>query len=335
MLNRMAVLGAGSWGTALAYLFSRQCGTVRLWSRSEEMSRIIGQTHRNDRYLPGISLPAKVSCGCEMGWAVEDAEIVILAVPSFAIEETSGMLRPLLPPSALVLSGAKGLESATGRRLSQVVEDAIPGVRDRLAVLSGPNLAGEAAAGQPTATVVAAHQECVGRIIQDGLSLPQFRIYRNPDVVGVELGGALKNIIAIAAGIIDGLNFGENTKAALVSRGLNEMRRLGRSLGAEDATFSGLSGIGDLYATCASSQSRNHRVGVELGRGSRLKDILQGMDQTAEGVPTIQAALLLAGSTGVEMPITRCLHSVVFGNADPRESVEALMARATSCESDG
>ncbi|MDQ2730740.1 MAG: NAD(P)-dependent glycerol-3-phosphate dehydrogenase [Armatimonadota bacterium] len=335
MLDRMAVLGAGSWGTALAYLFSRRCGRVRLWARSDHMSLTIQESRRNDRYLPGITLPAEVTCGCDMAWAVDSADIVILAVPSFAIEATSRMLQPRLPPEAIVLSGAKGLESATGRRLSQVVEDAIPGVRDRLAVLSGPNLAGEAAAGQPTATVVAAFQEGVGRRIQDELSLPQFRIYRNPDVIGVELGGALKNIVAIAAGIIDGLGHGENTKAALVSRGLNEIRRLGRSLGAADATFSGLSGIGDLYATCASSQSRNHRVGVELGRGSRLNEILQGMDQTAEGVPTIQAALLLAATSGVEMPITHCLHSVVFENADPRQSLEALMARATSCENDG
>lgn len=332
MVDNLAILGAGSWGTALAYLFSRRAKRVHLWARSQEASREVQRVRHNERYLPGIRLPDQVFCTSELSGAVSGAEIVILAVPSFAIEETSCLLEPHLAASSVVLSAAKGLDCETGRRLSELVEAVVPQARDRLAVLSGPNLAREAAAGMPTATVVAAHVPSVADQIQEALSLPEFRIYTNLDVVGVELGGALKNVIAIAAGITDGLGYGENTKAALVSRGLSEMRRLGRALGAMEATFSGLSGIGDLYATCASSQSRNHRVGFELGQGKSLSDILEGMDQTAEGVPTTRAALALADSTGVEMPITRGLAAVLFQGLGARQSVGDLMTRAFSCE---
>ena len=334
MLSSLAVLGAGSWGTALAYLFSRRAEQVRLWARSSEAAAAMQGSRTNTRYLPGVILPNNVECTDSLEEALHDSDIVILAVPSFAVEQTSLQMASLLPQRARLVSGSKGLESTTGKRLLEVVEGAVPGIRNRLSVLSGPNLAREAAAGMPTATVVAAYDPAVATAVQAALSLPQFRIYTNPDVIGVELGGALKNIIAIAAGITDGLAYGENTKAALVSRGLTEIRRLGRSLGAHDATFSGLSGIGDLYATCASSQSRNHRVGFELGQGKSLNEILKGMDQIAEGVPTIQAALLLASRTGVEMPITQCLHEVIFRGASPRRSVSALMARSHSSELD-
>ena len=333
MLNKLAVLGAGSWGTVLAYLFSRRASQVSLWSRASPAAEALRASRENARYLPGVRLPSNVHPTSDLLEAVRDAAVVVLAVPSFAVEETCQQARSVLPKEALILSGAKGLESS-GHRISQIVESVIPGVGLRLVVLSGPNLAREMAAEMPTATVVASHNPSASIKVQEALCLPQFRIYTNPDVIGVELGGALKNIVAIAAGITDGLGYGENTKAALMSRGLHEIRRLGRALGALDATFSGLSGIGDLYATCASNKSRNHRVGFELGRGRKLPEILEEVDQVAEGVQTTQAALVLARREQVEMPIARALETVLFHGADPRETVNSLMSRAPSAEID-
>ncbi|HET6382208.1 MAG TPA: NAD(P)H-dependent glycerol-3-phosphate dehydrogenase [Armatimonadota bacterium] len=338
-VGSLAVLGSGSWGTVLACLFSRRARRVTLWSRSSDSARSIQQTRANDRYLPGFRLPDNIEVTADLCRATTEASIIVIATPSFAVGETCGQIASYIGPDTLVISGAKGLESSTGRRMSEVVEACIPGVGDRLVALSGPNLAREMVADMPTATVVASRTPGPARQIQASLSLPRLRIYTNPDVVGVELGGALKNIVAIAAGITDGLGYGENTKAALMSRGLTEIRRLGRALGAVDATFSGLSGIGDLYATCASNKSRNHKVGFELGRGRKLSEILESMDQISEGVLTTDAALLLASQTGVEMPITRGLHQILFENASPREIVSALMARAHTsegeCEDEG
>jgi len=254
--------------------------------------------------------------------------MVVLAVPSRGMRETVRALRPHLAPQHYLISAAKGLEDDTGLRMTEIIAQELPQPWGAApACLSGPNLAAEVAAGIATTTVIACADAAVARRAQQVFMQPTFRVYTNPDVVGVELGGALKNVIAIGAGINDGLGFGDNTKAALVTRGLAEMTRLGVALGAAAATFMGLSGIGDLVATCASRRSRNHYVGYQLALGRALDDILAGMDMIAEGVPTTRAAVRLAGQVGVEMPITRAVHAVLFEGMQPSEAVRSLMSR--------
>ena len=330
----IAVIGAGSWGTALSMMLADAGWRVRLWARRSETAEAIQRDRRNPRYLSAFTLPDPVTATSDLAEAVAGAGMVVLAVPSEGISETCRRLAACLVPAQGLVSTAKGLEHGTGRRLSEVVAAALPG--NRLAVLSGPNLAPEVAAGVATASVAACENAPFAAEVQATFSTPRFRVYTNQDVLGVELGGALKNIIAIGAGVSDGLGFGENTKAALMTRGLTEITRLGVALGARTETFRGLSGMGDLIATCAGQKSRNHYVGHALAQGRPLPDILAEMrGQVAEGVETTRAARQLSQQTGVELPIAAAVYAILFEGVAPREAVQGLMTRAWRDELEG
>ncbi|NIM04762.1 MAG: NAD(P)H-dependent glycerol-3-phosphate dehydrogenase [Armatimonadetes bacterium] len=329
----ISILGAGSWGTALAVLLGRQGRRVRLWPRRREQVGALSKNRENALYLPGAPLPEEVEVCGEIGEAVSGAGLTVFAVPAKGMKAIANQAALHLDPTQPVLSVAKGLEPDSGQRMSEVLSGVLP--QQPLAVLSGPNLAVEVAAGIPTTSVAASREEGLSRLVQKTFMCPTFRVYTNSDVIGVELGGALKNIIAIGAGISDGLGFGDNTKAALMTRGLAEMTRLGVAMGAEAPTFQGLSGLGDLMATCASPRSRNYKVGSRLGRGERLSAILQSMDQIAEGVPTTKAAVALAARHQVEMPIAAHLHRVLFEDTPPQQAVAELMNRPARDEREG
>jgi glycerol-3-phosphate dehydrogenase (NAD(P)+) len=321
----IAILGAGSWGTALAVLLGRQQRPVKLWPRRPEQARAIAQARENSLYLPGIALPEKVQICPSPAEAIELSKFIILALPAKGMRRIAELSAPFLQPDQAVLSAAKGLEPETAKRMSEVLAETLP--QQPCGVLSGPNLASEVVAGQPTTSVVASLEREVATFLQASLICPTFRVYTNLDVIGVELGGALKNVIAIAAGIVDGLGFGDNTRAALITRGLAEITRLGVAMGADSRTFQGLSGIGDLIATCVSPRSRNHWVGERLAKGENLSQILAGMEQIAEGVPTTRAAVALAERYQVEMPIAAHLQAVLFEGVAPAEAVVRLMNR--------
>jgi len=325
----ITIIGAGSWGTALSRALGQAGWRVRLWSRRAQIAEAIRRNRHNPDYLSEFELPPSVEATTDLGEAVADTAMVVLAVPSQGVGEICEGLRPHVAHDWGIVSAAKGLEHETGRRLSVVIGDHLgEGGRRPIAVLSGPNLASEVAAGVATASVAACADAAFASAVQAALSTPRFRVYTNSDVLGVELGGALKNIIAIGAGISDGLGFGDNTKAVMLTRGLAEITRLGVALGARAETFRGLSGMGDMVATCASSKSRNHLVGRELASGRKLPDILGGMTQIAEGVETARAARRLAEATEVAMPIAKAVHAVLFEGMEPREAVKSLMTRA-------
>jgi glycerol-3-phosphate dehydrogenase (NAD(P)+) len=333
----IAVIGAGSWGTALSMVLADVGWPVRLWARRAETAEAIRQQRRNPHYLSTFDLPAAVSATSSLAEAVQGAGMVVLAVPSEGISALCRELAGCVTAGQGVVCTAKGLEHDTGRRLSEVVAAELgEGRRKPVAVLSGPNLAPEVAAGVATASVAACVSHDFAAEVQAAFSTQSFRVYTTADVVGVELGGALKNIIAIGAGASDGLGFGENTKAALMTRGLAEITRLGIALGARAETFRGLSGMGDLIATCAGRKSRNHYVGFELAQGRGLDDILAGMvGQVAEGVETTRAAHRLAQRTGVEMPITAAVYATLFEGVEPKAAVRSLMTRGWRDEMEG
>lgn len=314
-----AVLGAGSWGTALAVLLARNGNEVSLRGRDEAELVDIRETRVNRRYLPEIELPSSVAVGGN-----DEADFYVIAVPSDAVREVAEKL----PSEAMVVIAAKGLE-AGGLRMSEVVAEVRPGAR--LCVLSGPNLAMEIARGVPTATVIAS-KDGLAEQVRGAFMCPTFRVYTSEDIVGVELGGSLKNVLAIGAGISDGLGFGDNTKGAFIARGLHEMCSLGRTLGAQPETFMGLSGVGDLFATAVSRLSRNYRVGYALGQGSNLDAAIAEIGQVAEGVPTAAAAVGLAEKHGVEVPVMRSVFRVLQGEVTPLEGVSLLMERSARRE---
>lgn len=330
--NILAVIGAGSWGTAIAHLLAPKVSEVRLWARSAELADLIRQHRTNEKYLPGVTLPENVNVTSQLADAVADVEFIVLAVPCVGVPTVCERLASVVSSTAIIVSATKGLHHDSGLRPSQIIARTCGGA-ERIAVLSGPNLAREVVRGIPTTTVIAAADAEVARRAQVLFSTPTFRVYTNSDVVGVELGGALKNIIAIAAGINDGLGFGDNTKAALATRGLVEMTRLGVALGGRMETFFGLSGVGDLFATCASQHSRNHQVGFRLGRGETLADIQASMTMVAEGIPTTQAAYHRARELSIEMPITEQIHAVLFEGKSPHQAVADLMSRRFKAES--
>lgn len=320
----MVVVGAGSWGTTIACLLAGS-GAITLWARSPELADRLAQDRENARYLPGVRLPPTVEPTAALTDAVAKAELVLVAVPSHGFRGVLETMAPALPAGAAVLSLAKGIEAGTNLRMSQVIAQVLPG--HPAGVLSGPNLAHEVAAGQPAATVVSFPDESLARKVQELLHCSTFRVYTATDVVGCEIAGASKNVIAIAAGISDGLGFGENTRAVLITRGLAEQARLGLALGGQPLTFGGLAGVGDLVATCTSPQSRNRSVGFELGRGRPLEDVLGGMHMVAEGVKTARPMVDLARANGVELPIAEQVASLVAGETTPAEAVAALMER--------
>ena len=327
---RIAVLGAGSWGTALASLLALNGHAVRLWARDRALVEALLTVRENRRYLNGIALADAILPTDSLEFALAGAEVVVFAVPSGAVRQVAKEAVPFLSSDALLLSAAKGLEGETGLRMSQTLAAVFADAAPRTVVLSGPNLALEAARGLPTASVAASINPTASRAVQRlflNQSAPTFRIYTGRDVIGVELGGAIKNVIAIGAGVCDGLGFGDNSKSALMTRGLSETIRLGVAQGAEQQTFLGLSGIGDLMATGASHLSRNWRVGHALGKGQALADILAELGQVAEGVPTTHVLCDLASRIQVEMPICTALHAILFEDRTPAEVIHSLMLR--------
>jgi glycerol-3-phosphate dehydrogenase (NAD(P)+) len=332
----LAVMGAGSWGTT----FASTCADagepdVRLWCRSAEVADQVGGSHRNREYLGDAPLNRAITATTDPEQALAGAEIVVLAVPSHALRDCLLAWRDHVPRTAIAVSLVKGIAVDTHQRASQVIRDVWDLPSGHVVVLSGPNLARECIARQPSATVVAGPETRVTARVQVACHTPWLRVYTNPDLIGVEVGGAVKNPIAIAAGMADGLGYGDNTRAALLTRGLAEMTRLGLALGSNPLTFSGLAGVGDLVATCSSRQSRNRHVGLELGRGRSLADVQAGMHMVAEGVRSSQAVLDIARRAGVEMPIVEQVVEVVHGGAAPEEVVARLMGRAPKPEFHG
>ena len=333
MAPRVGVVGTTSWGTTLAILLTRNGHQVTLWARTPQEAAELASRRENRRLLPGIPLPDELRITSAPSEALGGADLVLLAVPSGRLRENLRRLRESIPPGCVLLSAVKGLERETGKRMSQAIEEEVPGLfQHRVAVLSGPNLSREVARGLPTSTVVACRDPAVARWVQEVVGCTAFRVYTSGDLVGVELAGALKNIIAIAAGVADGLGYGANAKAALITRGLVEITRLGAALGASPLTFAGLAGLGDLMATCFSPLSRNRFVGEQVGRGRPLKEVLASMVHTAEGVDTTVAARRLAREWGVEMPITEAAHQVLFEGLEPRQAVARLLGRAPGPE---
>ncbi len=334
--DALAVVGAGSWGTTLAVIYARAGRDVTLWDRDAARARIIEETRENGRYLPGVPLPEGIRVTPDLAEAVRGRPLVVLAVPAQATRAVATALCPQLATDAVVVVAAKGLEVGSGKRLTAVVAECLrPRRRGGIAVLSGPNLAGEIVRGLPAASVVAARRRPAAVLAQRLLSTGRFRLYISADVVGVELGGALKNVMALVAGLSDGLGYGDNGKASIMTRGLAEIARLGMAAGARQATFAGLSGLGDLIATCSSPLSRNYHVGYELGQGRTLEEIRAGMSSVAEGVTTTRAALELAARYGVELPIVAQVAAVLFEGKSPHDAVNELLTRAARDELTG
>lgn len=329
MNQEVGVIGGGSWGTALAIVLARQGYAVRLWVLEPELAAAMAQRRENSMYLPGFPLAAAIHPTPNMAEAV--APHLVIAVPSHALRACLGQLRPLLSSGAELLLATKGLEETSLLRVSEVAAAAL-GEDARLATLSGPTFAREVAAGEPTAVVIAARAPGRAEAWQQRLASTELRLYTSPDVVGVELAGALKNVIAIAAGICQGLGLGSNTRAALIARGLAEMSRLATAAGGQPETLAGLAGLGDLVLTCTGELSRNRTLGIALGQGQSLAHAQAATPMVAEGVRTTAAAKLLAEQWGVDMPIVRQMHRVLFAHLPPRQAVAELMQRALRAE---
>jgi glycerol-3-phosphate dehydrogenase (NAD(P)+) len=331
-VTRAAVLGSGSWGTAFGKVLADAGTDVVLWARREELVRAVREQHENPDYLPGIDLPHNLSATADAQEAVIGADFVVLAVPSQSLRENLAAVASALGRSTVLVSLMKGVELGTTKRMSEVVCEVADVPATRVAVVTGPNLAKEIAAGQPAATVVACTDAGTAERLQATCMTGYFRPYTNVDVVGCELGGAVKNVIALATGMAEGMGFGDNTKASLITRGLAETARLGAALGADPLTFSGLAGLGDLVATCTSPLSRNRTFGERLGRGETLEDILARKSQTAEGVKSCRSILDLARKHDVDMPITEHVVAVVHEGMTPVDMVKGLMRRGAKSE---
>jgi len=325
MTDQVGVLGAGAWGTTLAIRLAEGERPVTLWAHSVEANEELASRRENVRYLPGHVLPPNVRVATDEGFFEEPFRLFIVAVPSAHVRSVLRRLAPALYPEAAILSAVKGIEEGSHRRMSEVIDDELPG--RRLAVLSGPNLAREIAAGKPASSVVASSDADLATDLAALIGSERFRTYTNADVIGVELCGALKNVVALAAGMVDGLGFGDSAKAGIVTRGLAEMTRLGVAAGANPLTFSGLAGVGDLIATCMSPLSRNRRAGELLGSGMAWQDVAPRLLGIAEGVFTVRGALALADEYGVELPIAEQVSAVVHDRRPPMEAVAALMGR--------
>jgi glycerol-3-phosphate dehydrogenase (NAD(P)+) len=321
----VAVLGAGSWGTALAIHLGRVGVPARLWARDPVLAQAMGAVRENARYLPGLVLPDAVTVTADAAAALDGIATVLIAIPSHFVEVVLARVGDHVPPRAVLVSATKGLEPRRGLRMSRLLADRLPG--RPVAVLSGPSFAREVGQGQPTALVVACADEAVATDLQHRLAGPALRLYTNRDVLGVELGGALKNVMAIATGLLDGLGLGENARAALITRGLAEIVRLGTAVGAQPTTFAGLAGLGDLVLTCTGTQSRNHALGREIARGRPLGLVEAGTPMVAEGVRTVSSALRMAREAGVAMPICEEVAAVLFEGKPGAEALASLLAR--------
>lgn len=330
MDNLVSIVGSGSWGTAIAVLMANKGYNVKLWARERELVKRIEDTRENADYLPGTILPDNITISTDMEYCCSYSDAVIIAAPSHAVRDVCSKMNRFVTKEQVIVSLAKGIENDTLLRMSQIIKELLP--ENEVAVVSGPSHAEEVAKSIPTAVVASSKKRAVAEYVQDLFMTPMFRVYTNPDVVGVELGGALKNIIALGAGIIDGLELGDNTKAAVMTRGIVEMARLGEAMGASRNTFAGLSGIGDLIVTCTSMHSRNRRAGIAIGQGKSVEEVLGSTKMVVEGIRTTKAASELARKQGVEMPITQEIYNLLFNKADIRNSVINLTTRSKTHE---
>lgn len=331
----ITVVGAGSWGSALSMVLAGNGHAVKIWAREPETAHRINHFHDNRDYLPTVRLPETVTCSTELEECFDKTELVVFATPSHTIREVAGVAKSYLRGSESVVCVAKGIENGTFLRpseiLSEVLEDKID--PDLIGVLSGPSHAEEVALHRPTSVVSAAYSRSTAKLVQKTFITPRFRVYLNTDIIGVEVAAASKNVIAIAAGIIDGAEFGDNAKAALITRGLAEITRLGVHLGASQDTFAGLAGMGDLIVTCTSAHSRNRYVGFHIGKGEKLQTIISGMKMVAEGVKTTDSIHGWSKKLGIEMPICEAVYNMLFNDQDARDAMNALMTREAKEES--
>lgn len=330
--NTIAVIGAGSWGTALAVLLAKNGHKVNLWVYEKEDYQSIVKKRENSRYLPGVPIPSNIDIYSDLKQAVQDRNLILMAVPTQVVRENARNISHYIGKNPIIINAAKGLEEKTYKRLSQVIGEEIP--HARIVALSGPSHAEEVGQDIPTTVVCSSEDMAAAQEVQDLFMNPSFRVYTNPDLIGVETGGALKNIIALAAGISDGLGYGDNTKAALMTRGVYEIAKLGQALGASVLTFAGLTGIGDLIVTCTSMHSRNRRAGILIGQGKPMEQALSEIGMVVEGATTCKAAYELSQSLNVEMPITEQLYRILYEGKDAASAVAELMLRDKTHESE-
>lgn len=331
-MNKVAILGAGSWGTALAVTLAKKGLEVKLWCRNSDQAENMKKYKENTKYLPGVVLPQNIFISTDILEIISQMPFIIFSVPSHGVRKILNDIKKDIDDKAILVNTAKGIENDTLMRLSEVFEDVIPGISDRFAVLSGPSHAEEVGREMPTTVVAASSTRLTAEKVQDLFITPKFRVYTNPDVIGVEIGGALKNVIGLATGISDGLGFGDNTKAALITRGMTEIARLGVKLGANPLTFAGLTGIGDLVVTCTSMHSRNRRAGIALGKGIGLEKVLEDMGMVVEGVKTTKAVVALGEKLNVDLPIANEVYKFLFEGISSHQGVVNLMTRMKTHE---
>ncbi|MFO7845184.1 MAG: NAD(P)H-dependent glycerol-3-phosphate dehydrogenase [Balneolaceae bacterium] len=328
-MKKITIIGAGSFGTALAVVLGHGGFPVKLWAREKNIVDGINRDRKNPAYISDAELPDSVAATTDMEEALKKADLVLFATPTHALRNVAGSVKPMLSGNEIIVTVSKGIEKDTLMTPTQILVSVLENkiLEDQIGVLTGPSHAEEVSAFKPTTVVAAAYSKRVARIIQDTFMTPMFRVYLNQDIIGAEIGGALKNIMAIAAGIADGAELGDNAKAALITRGLHEMKRMGVAMGASQDTFSGLTGLGDLIVTCTSEHSRNRYVGYHIGKGKKLKEIINGMKMVAEGVKTTDSVNQWAIQNSVEMPITSAVHKVLFNEMDPIDALYELMTR--------
>ncbi len=331
MKLRIGLIGGGSWGTTVASLVARNTPTT-MWARSEETVQEINQHHRNEKYLPGATLTSSLVATSSIKKAVEDADVIVMGVPSQCFREVLQDAKPHIRPWVPIVSLSKGLEQETQMRMTEIIEEVLPG--HPAGVLTGPNLAREIMAGQAAAGVIAMVDDTIATALQSVFKTGLFRVYTNDDVIGCEIGGALKNVIAIAAGMGDGVGAGDNTRAAVITRGLAELTRLGVAMGGKPLTFAGLAGMGDLVATCISPLSRNRHVGMQLGQGRKIDDIIKEMSMVAEGVKTCSVVMDLARQYEIEMPITHEVYKVIYEGSTVKDAYKGLIQQKSGSEAD-
>lgn len=328
-MKNVTIIGAGSFGTALSIVLARAGNSVQLWARESEIAYTINNQHRNPSYISDVTLPDSVKCFTDLEECLQERDMIVFATPSHVMREVAERVKPFLSGEEIIVSVAKGIENDTFMTMSQVLEEVLEGkiIEDHIGVLSGPSHAEEVSKFRPTTVVSTSYSKRTARIIQETFMTPMFRIYLNYDIIGVEIGGSVKNIMAIAAGIVDGAQLGDNAKAALITRGLHEIKRLGMQLGASQDTFSGLAGVGDLIVTCTSEHSRNRYVGYHIGEGRGLDEIVSGMKMIAEGVKTTRSVFEWSNKLNIEMPITAAVYNVLFEGEDPKDMLYELMTR--------
>jgi len=333
--TKIGVVGGGSWGTTLANLLGRKGFNIDLWVFEAEVIKQIKELRENRIFLPGISLSSKICPSNDLSRVVSGKDLVLIVVPSHFMRETSHEIARYVSKDTIIVSASKGIENKTLLTMSGVLKETLPKIPEKhIVALSGPSFAREVASNVPTLVTVASKNKKTASFVQHVFSTPLFRVYTNDDIIGVELGGSVKNVIAIASGMIDGLGFGLNTRAALITRGLTEIRRLGLKLGANPRTFTGLTGVGDLILTCTGKLSRNYTVGKQLGQGKRLQDILSEMRMVAEGIKTAKSVYNLSRKIGVEMPISHEIYHILYEDASPKEALHKLMTRDLKHELD-